>query len=79
MRLLHTAPLSRMAQHNQPVASKPKMSEKAISMPITPPEAAAWVEILIHTLVSAQTIWMSSADTMTVEMKLGMPKIFISP
>lgn len=59
--LVPTIPARIRTIHNHQMGLNAKISAKANNAPVTPPIAAVCVETFHHTLIRAQSIWMTRA------------------
>lgn len=71
MRLEPTIPDAMTTRHSHQTELKLSMNENANSAPSTPPIAAVWVDIFHHTLITAQSICITSATISIDVIKCG--------
>ena len=69
MRLDPTTPATNMTRQSHHVGSNWKSMANESNAPVTPPIAAVCVDTFHQTLISAQIIWIASADTRILLMK----------
>ena len=72
MRAVPTIPAIMMRIMSHHSALNDSMNENAMTLPVTPPMAAVWVDIFMRTLKRAQKTCTKRAATMMADMKCGM-------